>query len=92
MNNTRLSRDDLVCLTEAVKSNKLPQLEYLHLERNNLSSMEDEVGNLIQVCVVLSKTTIFPMSVFVRHTQLSEDFCDRMKSLFKGKKIQLFIN
>ena len=46
MENTELSRDDLV------KSNKLPELEELPLEENSLSCMEDEVENLIQACLV----------------------------------------
>ena len=47
----RLGKHDLLHLVKLMQTNKLPQLKYLWLSRNNLHELENELGTLIEVCV-----------------------------------------
>ena len=87
LKNTELHTDDLLCLTEAMKSGKLPKLVWLHLEGNNLSSMEDQVADLIQTAIkAYKKKELF---LYLDNNGMSDECCERMESAAKGSKIHL---
>ena len=87
--NTQLNRDDLKCLTEALASpNRLPR--HISLQKNNLGSMEEEVENLIQAVLVTAEVYLsLDQSLFLYDNNLSEGFCQRMKSLCQNTDIYL---
>ena len=89
MNNTQLNRDDLKCLTEAQNPYRLPRLIFLKLQKNNLGSMEEEVENLIQAACV---TAGVYRPLYLHDNNLSEGFCQRMKSICQNTNIRLHMD
>ena len=85
--NTQLSNNDLVFLVEKFKSNKLPKLESLNLEQNNLCSMENEVESLVQACAATHRYKRF--IVYLTDNDLPEDFLTKLKSFCENTLVQL---
>ena len=51
LNHTFLSKEDLQSITEAVGHDRIPQLQKLDLNKNDFSSMRNEMQNLVEICV-----------------------------------------
>ena len=81
MKNTHLNKDDVVYLTEAVRTSKLSKLWNWHLEENNLSSMEDKLEILITTCVTSHKQR--HLAVNLNDNGLSAAFRQRVESLYR---------
>ena len=85
MKNTHLNKDDVMHLTEAVRTSTLSKLWNLHLEENYLSSMEDELQILIATCVTSHKQR--HLTVNLNDNGFSAAFRDKVESLYRGTHV-----
>ena len=83
--NTKLNADDLTYLTEAVKSDKLPELIWLYLQKNQMCLMEPFVETLVQTCVARKKE----MLLYLDENGFSDEFHNRIKALCQRSKIHI---
>ena len=86
LRSTSMNKLDLKSLSEALKSCKLPRLTYLHLEDNDLFTMEGEVENLIKTCIEFHKSNII---LFLEDNNLSDEFLTRMEPLCQETNTKL---
>ena len=79
---TELSRDVLMSLKEAVNQNRMPQLRYLRVGKNDLSTAETEVRNLVKACTA----TYDKLEIMIQFYQnkLLEVFIHEMKAICEG--------
>ena len=83
--NTKLSADDLTYLNEAVKSDKLPELIWLYLQKNQMCLIEPCVETLVQTCVIRKKE----MLLYLDENGFWDEFHNRIKGLCQGSKIHI---
>ena len=87
LKNTQLDEDDLLCLTKAVKSEKVPKLTWLYLEGNNLCTMEDQVMSMIQMLKkIYKKKEVF---LYLDDNNMGDRFRAEIESGIKGSGIHL---
>ena len=75
----QLTGEDLLSIAEAVRDGRMPKLQRLKLDKNNLSAVENEVRVLVQNCVKSYKKLHVLVQVF--DTNLSETFINELQSL-----------
>ena len=88
LENTKLSADDLTYLTEAVKSDKLPELIWLYLQKNKMCLIQPFVETLVQTCVTRKKE----MLLYLDENDISDEFHNRIEALCQGSKIHIMEN
>ena len=86
LNATALNKDDLAHLTHLIERNKLPKLQGLDLNENNLCEMEDESGKLIEACVSHHQREL---TLWLWSNDLSEEFKETWKERCEGTDIEL---
>ena len=77
-----LNRDDMMSLSEAVNQNLMPQLRYLCLDKNDLSSMESKGKDLVEMCT--KRYGKLDLAVQLSKTNLPEAFITEMNDICSG--------
>ena len=78
MKNSQLNKKDLTNLNLAIEQGKLPKLQFLYLDSNELDTMKKEVVKLINSCSdAYRKQPNFRLSI--KDTGLTEAFCTRFE-------------
>ena len=85
LENTKLGADDLTYLTEAVKSDKLPEIIWLYLQNNQLYLVERYVETLVQTFVARKKE----MLLYLDENGFSDEFNNKIEALCQGSKIHI---
>ena len=94
---TELAKDDLHILSDTLKTGKLPHLQELNLQRNNLHRGQNDVEDLIYTC--MRKLTIEEMAkqvikddtlhVYLQNNNFSPTFFENMERECRGTNIYL---
>ena len=100
VNNTRLSRVDMMCLVKAVNSDRLPELFSLSLKGNKLNKVEPEVESLVRNCVSKYKDRQTPefgnqhctLKINLNNNSLSEELKQRINSLINGTHVKVSLS
>ena len=84
---TGLNQDDLISLCEAVNQNWMPQLRQLFLDCNDLSSMESEVENLVEICT--KRYEKLNLVIQLSFTNLPGTFTSRIHDICSGTVVRM---
>ena len=85
LENTKLGADDLTYLTEAVKSDKLPELIWLYLQRNQMCLIEPYVETLVQTFLARKKE----MLLYLDENGFSDEFHNEIETFCQGSKVHI---
>ena len=85
IDHTRLNKEDLLHLSQLIIENKLPCLNELHLANNYLCTMEDELDNLVETCVIFHQTNL-RLKLWLNN--LSHAFMNKVINLCRNSKVK----
>ena len=82
-----VSKDDMKCLSQAVRAGKLPRLRGLRLWNNNLHLMTEEVEHFVRSCVECYSQQ--RVALMLDLNKLTDTFVEQLKSIVQGTDIKL---
>ena len=86
LNDTGLTKDDILHLIYLVRFNELPGVKRLVLQGNSLCEMDDKLSSLITTYLIHYQREL---ELFVKYNSLSREFKNKWKRSSEGTKVEL---
>ena len=89
LDRTKLNKDDLQSLSQAIEQERLPRLAQLSLNDNNFRDVEGEIKHLFKVCAEYFRKTRMEILMSLNDVSNPEEFKNDINSLCMGTKVSM---